>query len=41
MDDIEFNKILKGDCISEMKKLPDNSFDVAIIDPPYNLSSGG
>ena len=24
-----------------MKKLPDNSFDVAIIDPPYNLSSGG
>lgn len=35
------NTIIKGDCVSEMRKLPDNSFDVAIIDPPYNLSSGG
>lgn len=24
-----------------MSKLPDNSFDIAIIDPPYNLSKGG
>ena len=38
---IPLNTIIKGDCVSEMRKLPDNSFDVAIIDPPYNLSSGG
>lgn len=35
------NKIIKGDCISEMTKLEDNSFDLAIVDPPYNLSKGG
>lgn len=43
-DDYEnfpLNTILNQDCIEGMKSLPDNSFDVAIIDPPYNLSSGG
>lgn len=35
------NKIFTGDCIEGMKHLPDNSFDLAIADPPYNLSSGG
>lgn len=35
------NAIINSDCIKGMKDLPDNSFDVAIIDPPYNLSSGG
>jgi len=38
---LPLDKIIKGDCITEMKKLPANSFDVAIIDPPYNLSTGG
>ena len=38
---MKLNTIVKGDCISEMKKLPENSFDIAILDPPYNLSSGG
>ena len=38
---LPIDTIIKGDCIEEMKKLPSNSFDVAIIDPPYNLSSGG
>lgn len=35
------NKVYKEDCISGMKKLPDNSIDLIIADPPYNLSKGG
>ena len=29
------NKIIKGDCIEELKKLPDRSIDLVILDPPY------
>ena len=29
------NKIIHGDCIEEMKKLPDESVDLLITDPPY------
>lgn len=29
------------DCIEGMKKLPDNSIDLVIADPPYNLSKSG
>ena len=29
------------DCIAGMQQLPENSIDVAIADPPYNLSKGG
>lgn len=35
------NQILLGDCIEGMRSLPDNSFDIAIADPPYNVSKGG
>lgn len=31
-----FNKILIGDCVEEMKKIPDNYIAVCITDPPYN-----
>ena len=31
------NKIILGDCIQGMKKLPSNSFDIIIADPPYNI----
>ena len=41
MVDTTQNLILNEDCIVGMKKLADNSFDLAIADPPYNLSSGG
>ncbi len=34
------NKIISGDCIEGMKKLPDQSVDLIIADPPYNASSG-
>jgi len=35
------NKIIQGDCIEEMKKLPDNSVDAIITDPPYMISQKG
>ena len=35
------NKILLGNCLDWLPTFPDKSFDLAIIDPPYNLSSGG
>ncbi|MEM9574772.1 MAG: site-specific DNA-methyltransferase [Pseudomonadota bacterium] len=31
------NSIIKGDCVTGMEKLPDNSVDVIFADPPYNL----
>ncbi|MEJ5998770.1 DNA-methyltransferase [Corynebacterium sp. H130] len=38
--DIPLNSIIHGDCISVMQKMPDNSVDLVIADPPYNLSKG-
>ncbi len=38
---LETNKIYQGDCIEEMKKLPDNSVDAIITDPPYGLEFMG
>lgn len=37
----ELNSVILGDCIQGMRALPDASFDVAIADPPYNVSKGG
>ena len=31
------NKILEEDCVDGMKKLEDNSVDIIICDPPYNI----
>ena len=31
------HRILVGDCVSEMAKLPANSVDLVFADPPYNL----
>ncbi len=39
MDDYK-NKIFNMDCLEGMKGMPDNSIDLAIADPPYNLSKG-
>ncbi len=30
--------LLNGDCIEELKKVPDNSIDFCFADPPYNLN---
>ena len=35
------NTIIIGDCIEELKKLPDGSIDLVFADPPYNLQLGG
>jgi len=29
------NKVICGDCIEEMKRLPENSVDSIVTDPPY------
>jgi DNA modification methylase len=34
-------KIIHGDCLKKMKKLPDNSVDAVITDPPYGLEFMG
>ncbi|OIO61734.1 site-specific DNA-methyltransferase [Candidatus Woesearchaeota archaeon CG_4_10_14_0_2_um_filter_33_10] len=34
---INENNIYEGDCIELIKKMPDNSVDIIIADPPYNL----
>jgi site-specific DNA-methyltransferase (adenine-specific) len=32
-------QLLCGDCLEELKKLPDNSIDSCVTDPPYHLTS--
>lgn len=34
-------EILRGDCIANMRAMPDNSFDSIITDPPYELGFMG
>jgi len=31
------NKIIQGDCLEEMNKLEDNSVDLVVTSPPYNI----
>lgn len=38
---MNLNSIYNDDCIEVMKTFPDNSIDIIIADPPYNLSKGG
>jgi len=35
------NKIQEGDCLEIMSKLPKESVDLILTDPPYNASKGG
>ncbi|MGI9371044.1 MAG: site-specific DNA-methyltransferase [Hyphomicrobiales bacterium] len=35
------NSILKGDCLEQLRKLPDRSVDLIFADPPYNLQLEG
>lgn len=41
MNTLPINTIINGECVAEMKKLPDSCIDLVIADPPYNLSKGG
>jgi modification methylase len=38
---VDLDKIIKGDTIEELAKLPDASVDLIFADPPYNLQLGG
>ncbi|MDR3494108.1 MAG: site-specific DNA-methyltransferase [Ancalomicrobiaceae bacterium] len=40
-DGIPLDRILVGDCVAEMSKLPAASVDVIFADPPYNLQLEG
>ena len=31
------NKIINGDSLEELKKIPSETFDLIFADPPYNL----
>jgi len=31
------NKIINGDSLVELKKIPDETFDLIFADPPYNI----
>ena len=37
MINITKSHIILGDCVEKMKELPENSFDIIIADPPYNI----
>jgi len=34
----QLQEVIHGDCLEEMKKMEDNSFDCVITDPPYGMS---
>src|SRR5262252_6715890 len=38
---IESSRVLIGDCVAEMAKLPAQSVDLVFADPPYNLQLQG
>ena len=33
-------KIINGDWLKELKKIPDKTFDLVFADPPYNMQIG-
>lgn len=38
---MEVNKIYNEDCLVGLKKIPDNSIDLVLIDPPYDICTTG
>lgn len=40
-DILPINKILAGDCVDNLKSLPNESIDMIFADPPYNLQLDG
>jgi modification methylase len=39
--DLPLDRVIVGDCIKEMARLPDASIDLVFADPPYNLQLKG
>lgn len=40
-DTIGSISLINGDCLEVLRELPDNSFDLAIVDPPYGIGEDG
>jgi DNA modification methylase len=38
---LPLDRIIQGDCIEELNRLPENSIDLIFADPPYNLQLQG
>ncbi|MGE3249486.1 MAG: site-specific DNA-methyltransferase [Hyphomonadaceae bacterium] len=38
---LPLDRVLEGDCVAQMAKLPDGCVDLVFADPPYNLQLGG
>jgi len=34
------DKVIQGDCLIELKRIPDKSIDMIYVDPPYNMDKG-
>ena len=32
-------ELMQGDCMDYMRGLPDNAFELAIVDPPYGIDA--
>ena len=41
LDKVSMIDLRQGDCLEEMKKIPDGSVDLVLTDPPYRTISGG
>jgi len=41
LDKSQVNKVIRGDCVAAMNRLPEKSVDLIFADPPYNLQLGG
>ena len=37
MPKLRSNRLVQGDCLSELKKLPDGCIELAFADPPFNI----
>ena len=35
------NQAFNMDCMTAMKEMPDNAFDLAVVDPPYGIGIDG
>ena len=36
----ELNVAYNADCLDAMREMPDNAFDLAVVDPPYGIEKG-
>lgn len=41
IEELPLDRVIQGDCIDVLNRLPEKSIDVIFADPPYNLQLGG